>query len=104
MIVKQALLVVSCGTTASTGRTDIALVEKALASETPGRDFFRAFTNPGVRQAMKEQGEQIPSLPEAFGELERQGYRDVLLQPTHILYGTEYRKDDGHRQAVYRPV
>ena len=92
MIVKQALLVVSCGTTASTGRTDIALVEKALASETPGRDFFRAFTNPGVRQAMKEQGEQIPSLPEAFGELERQGYRDVLMQPTHILYGAEYEK------------
>lgn len=41
---------------------------------------------------MKEQGEQIPSLPEAFGELERQGYRDVLMQPTHILYGTEYEK------------
>ena len=92
MIMKQALLVVSCGTAALSGRTDIALVEKALSSETPGRDFFRAFTNPAVRQVMKEQGEQIPSLPEAFAELERRGYRDIFLQPTHLLYGTEYEK------------
>lgn len=92
IVVKQALLVVSCGTAVPIGRTDIALIEKALASETPGRDFFRAFTNPSVRQAMKDLGEQIPSLPEAFGELEKRGYRDVLLQPTHILYGYEYDK------------
>ena len=80
------------------------LVEKALASETPRAGFFQGFYKSWSPPGNEGTGEQIPSLPEAFGELERQGYRDVLLQPTHILYGTEYEKMMGHRQAVYRPV
>ena len=67
---KQALLVVSCGTSALTGRTDIALVEKALASEAPGRDFFRAFTSPEIREELARQGEWVPSAAEALDELE----------------------------------
>ena len=87
---KQALLVVSCGTSALTGRTDIALVEKALASEAPGRDFFRAFTSPEIREELARQGEWVPSAAEALDELEHRGYRDLLIQPAQLFCGSEY--------------
>lgn len=89
---KQALLVVSCGTAALTGRTDIALIEKALAGEAPGRDFFRAFADPEAREEMARQGEWVPSTAEALCELEKRGYRDLLIQPAQLFYGPAYQE------------
>ena len=49
---KQALLVVSFGSSVAHARREIAAVEQAPRSETPGRDFFRAYTSPTIRRIL----------------------------------------------------
>ena len=86
---EKALLCVSVGTTAQT--TDgITAVENALRPAAPDCSFARAYTNGGIRQILAARGQPVDSLPEALTCLKRQGCRQVLVQPTHFLYGTEY--------------
>lgn len=86
---EKALLCVSVGTTAQT--TDgITAVENALLQAAPDCSFARAYTNGGIRQILAARGQPVDSLPEALTCLKQQGCRQVLVQPTHFLYGTEY--------------
>ncbi len=87
---KQALAVVSFGTSVPEARGAVAAVEDTLRACMPDRDFFRAFTSPTIRRIWRDRGEVIPGLPELLADLETQGYEDVLVQPTHLLYGIEY--------------
>lgn len=89
---KQALLAVSFGTSVPRARQDIAAVEQALAAGAPGRDFYRAYTSPTIRRMLAGRGETVPGLPEALEALAAAGYEEVLVQPTHLLYGIEYDK------------
>lgn len=89
---KQALLVVSFGTSVAQTRACITAVEDILWEQTPERDFFRAFTSPTIRRKLAERGEDILSLKEALEQIEALGYQDVIVQPTHMLYGIEYDK------------
>lgn len=88
----RALLVISFGTTRQgTREKTIRRIEKALAGEFPDRTFYRAFTSPHVRARIAARsGEQIPSVPEALTKIREDGGRDLLIQPTHLLRGTEY--------------
>lgn len=87
---KQALLVVSFGSSVALARREIAAVEQALQSEEPGRDFFQAYTSPTIRRILQREGEQVPGLGEALDNLRVQGYEDVAVAVTHLLYGYEY--------------
>lgn len=89
---KQALLVISFGTAVPQTRVNIEAVEQALKTELPQRDFFRAFTSPTIRRILARRGEIVPSLEEALEQLKALGYEDVIVQPTHVLYGFEYDK------------
>ena len=89
---KQALLAVSFGTSVPRARQDIAAVEQALAAGAPGRDFYRAYTSPTIRRMLDGRGETVPGLPEALEALAAAGYEELLVQPTHLLYGIEYDK------------
>lgn len=94
---KQAILVVSFGTSVVDARSAIVAVEEALHKAEPDRTFFRAFTSPTIRRILAERGELVPSLEEALNSLQELGYTDVVVQPTHLLYGYEY---DAIRAAV----
>lgn len=94
---KQALLAVSYGTAVPQARTSIEAVERALREELPARDFFRAFTGTAIRQRLDRLGERVPSPEEMLAQLREMGYTDVLVQPTHLLYGSEY---DALRETV----
>lgn len=89
---KQALVCVSFGTTVANGRKDLLAVEQALRAAAPERQFVCAWTSRIIRKRMAAQGELVNSLPEALEQLARDGYTDVVVQPTHLLYGYEYDK------------
>lgn len=89
---KQAVVCVSFGTSVPAGREHITAVEKVLRRAAEGRRFLSAFTSGVIRRILKERGETVYSVAEALEELWRQGVTEVLVQPTHILWGYEYGK------------
>ena len=87
---KTALLCVSFGTSVPAARKNITAVEDALRQELPGADFFRAFTSKTIRGILNETGESVWSTEEALEHLTDGSYDQVVIQPTHFLYGLEY--------------
>lgn len=87
---KQALLLVSFGTAVPGAGDGITAVEQALTAAAPERQVFRAYTSPAVRQLLAGQGRPVPDPAEALELLAARGYRDVAVQPTHIIPGSEY--------------
>lgn len=89
---ERALVCVSFGTAQAQGRTDLEGVENALRAAAPDRLFVRAYASPAVRARLRQQGTEVPGLPEVLGQLAARGVADVAVQPTHLLYGGEYEK------------
>ena len=89
---KKALLAASFGTVhAETRRLNIEAVEKDLASAFPDRGFYRAFTSGFIRKKLREtEGLCVDSLPEALERMLSDGVTDALVQPTHLLRGSEF--------------
>lgn len=96
---EKALLCVSVGTTAPAA-DGITAVETALRQAAPDCWFARAYTNGGIRRVLAARGQPVDSLPEALERLKRQDCRQVLVQPTHFLYGTEYETLRAQVQAA----
>ncbi len=96
---EKALLCVSVGTTAPAA-DGITAVETSLRQAAPDCWFARAYTNGGIRRVLAARGQPVDSLPEALERLKRQGSRQVLVQPTHFLYGTEYETLRAQVQAA----
>ena len=89
---KNALVITSFGTSVPEARSGIAAVEEVLAAALPGCLWVRAFTSPTIRRILKSGGEEVPSLTEALEQLSAANVRQVIVQPTHLLYGYEYDK------------
>lgn len=89
---KKALLAVSFGTSVPRARQSIQQVERALAAAAPGRAFARAYTSPTIRRILAGRGETVDGLEQALEKLAAAGVEDVVVQPTHLLYGIEYDK------------
>ena len=90
----KALLAVSFGTSyEDTLEKNIAAIERDLAAAFPERTLRRAFTSGMIlRRWKKERGVDMDNVPAALERLEREGYTDVLVQPTHVMNGEEYHK------------
>lgn len=89
---KRALVCVSFGTTVENGRVDLTAVERALQEAAPAYHFTCALTSRIIRKRLAARGEHADSLPEALEKLLAEGYTEVVVQPTHLLYGYEYDK------------
>lgn len=87
---KEALVIVSFGTSVAEAQKDIDGVEAALAAAMPDADFFTALTSPTIRRKLKSRGEAAYSLEEILETLSPADYNRVTVQPTHLLYGIEY--------------
>lgn len=87
---KTALLCVSFGTSVPAARKSITAVENALHQEMPQADFFRAYTSKTIRRRLAGQGEMVWSMEEALEQLTDGSYDQIVIQPTHFLYGLEY--------------
>lgn len=90
----QTLLCVSFGTSVESARRSIRAVEQTLHETAPELPFLCAYTSPTIRRILQGRGETVCSLGEA---LDRLAGQEVIVQPTHLLYGKEY---DQIRQEV----
>ncbi len=89
---KQALVITSFGTSVPEARGSIEAVETVLREAAAGYTAVRAFTSSIIRRILASRGENVPSLTETLGQLWNDGVRNVVVQPTHLLYGYEYDK------------
>ena len=91
---KKAILAVSFGTTfPDTLEKTIAAIERDLAAAFPDRGLFRAFTSGMVLRRLRQRdGLAIDDVTQALERLLREGYGDVVIQPTHVINGEEFDK------------
>lgn len=89
---EKAIVITSFGTSVPEARASITAVEEALERAAPGYFCVRAFTSPTIRRILAGRGEAVPGLTEALEQLCAAGVRQVVVQPTHLLYGYEYDK------------
>ena len=112
---KRAIIVVSFGTTyIESLDTCIVPIEAAVAGAFDACAVHRAFTSVFVRGRLAESGIIVDGLPDVLERLCSEGYREVIIAPTHIIAGEEYRKKivsvaDAYRSrfdrlAVGRPL
>lgn len=89
---KRALLVISFGTSyPETRAKTIDAIEAEMREAFPEYDFFRAFTSPTIMRIMRErEGIWVDDVEQAFERLLAQGYKEVLVQMTHVIRGFEY--------------
>lgn len=89
---KRTLIVASFGTSyPETAEKNIVTVEKCLADSFPEHDFFRAYTSGMIRRKLlKRDNLDIDSVESVLEKIKAAGYTDLLLQPTHIIPGTEF--------------
>lgn len=93
-MMKKAILVVSFGTTYQDGlRLNIESVENKIRAMFPEYEVRRAFTSRIViKRLAARDGIQIDTETEAIQKLEREGYKEVYIQPLHVVGGEEYDK------------
>lgn len=91
---KKGILVVSFGTTyADTCARTIAACEKAIAEEFTEYQVRRAYTSNMIRRILRERdGLEIDSLEEALERMLQDGFKQIVIQPLHIIPGEEYHE------------
>lgn len=93
-MMKKAILVVSFGTTYQDGlKLNIESVENKIRNTFPDYEVRRAFTSRIViKRLSARDGIQIDTEIEALKRLEDEGYKEVYIQPLHVVGGEEYDK------------
>lgn len=90
---KRAIVVVSFGTTYERAiDTCILPIEQAVAASFPSYDVYRAFTSQFVRQRLCARGIAVETMVQVLSRLSEEGYDEVIVQPTHMIDGAEYRE------------
>jgi sirohydrochlorin cobaltochelatase len=94
LMIKKAILVVSFGTTYQDGlRLNIESVEQKIKVNFPEYEVRRAFTSRIViKRLAARDGIHIDTEKEALQRLEEEGYKEVYIQPLHVVGGEEYDK------------
>ncbi len=89
---RQAILVVSFGTSyAETRAKTIDAVEAEISAAYPGYAIRRAFTSKMIIKVLRQRDNMIVDTPEeALKKLYEEGYSTVVVQPLHIINGSEY--------------
>ena len=89
---KPALVMAGFGVAEETARQNsLEALASAMSEAHPDHDFFQAYTSAFLRKRLQKKGIFIPSPEECLEELAQKGYERVLVQPTHLTSGEEYR-------------
>lgn len=88
----KAILVVSFGTSyPETRKATIEAVENRIRTAFPDYTTCRAFTsNTIIKKVRQEEGLSIDTPGQALEKLKAEGYREIVVQPLHIIAGQEY--------------
>lgn len=91
---KKAIMVVSFGTThLETLKLNIETVENRIRESFPEYEVRRAFTSRTViKRLAKSEGILIDNEIQALQGLQEEGYKEVYIQPLHVVPGAEYDK------------
>ena len=91
---KKAILVVSFGTTyKETRQKTIEACENKIIEELSGYDFYRAYTSEKVIKKIQElENIYVDNIIEALDKLYKNSYKEVIIQPLHIICGQEFNK------------
>ena len=89
---KPVILVVSFGTSYNDSReATIGAIEAAIQAANPSSEVRRAFTSQIIIDKLKDRdGIEIDNVDEAFARLVKDGVKDLVVQPTHVMSGFEY--------------
>lgn len=89
---KPVILAVSFGTSYNDSREKtIGAIEEALKKAYPNYEVRRAFTAQIVIDKLKSRDNlAIDNVKEAMDRLVKDGVKEVIIQPTHIMSGYEY--------------
>ncbi len=89
---KPVILVVSFGTSYNDSRdVTIGAIENSIKDANPDKEVRRAFTSQIIIDKLKERdGLEIDNVEEAFARLEKDGVKELIVQPTHVMNGFEY--------------
>lgn len=88
---KRAILLVSFGTShPDTLAKTISAIETTVGEAFRERTLRRAFTSPTIMKKLAKAGTPVDDIPTALRKLAKEGYDDIVLQPTHILNGEDY--------------
>ncbi len=91
---KQGILVVSFGTTyGNTLKACIESVENKIAAAFQTYEIRRDFTSGMVIKKLRERDKIfIDNTTEALEKMKKAGFKEVIVQPLHIIPGIEYEK------------
>lgn len=91
---KKAILVVSFGAVCCEARmSSLDKIENEIIEAFPGYLVYRAYTSGIIiKKIQKNEGIYIDTLNEAFEKMKSDGITDVIVQPTHMIDGIEYKK------------
>ena len=91
---KEGILAVSFGTShQETREKNIGAIERELAAAFPPFAVRRAFTSGMILNILrKRDGIQIDNVPQALERMLEEGFRRLVIQPTHVINGEEYDK------------
>ena len=89
---KNALIVVSFGTSVLEAEEAILNVENTLKESLSDYMFLRAYTSRIICKKLTAEGRPVLSPEDAFEKLVSEGVSQVIVQPTHITLGEEYDK------------
>ncbi len=89
---ENELLVVSFGTSFNDSRAnDIGGIEKALTKAYPDWSIRRAFTSQIIINHINARdNEKIDNMEQAMERAISNGVKNLVVQPTHLMHGTEY--------------
>lgn len=89
---ERAILVISFGTSYNDNRErTIGTIERDIAEAFPDFEVRRAFTSKMIIAKLKKRdNEHVDYIDEALIRLSDEGFRKVVVQPTHIMNGIEY--------------
>ena len=89
---KPVILTVSFGTSYNDSReATIGAIEKAIQDANPDKEVRRAFTSQIIIDKLKDRDKiEIDNVEEAFARLEKDGVKELIVQPTHVMNGYEY--------------
>lgn len=91
MPVKKAIVVVSYGSlNAAALDASLGATEETFRRTFPEYAVVRAFTGKRILKALAERGTPADSVESALDRLADAGFREVALQPTHIIAGSEF--------------
>lgn len=99
---KPVLLVVSFGTSHEEAcRKNIGAIEDALRKAFPNYEIRRAFTSKMIVNKLRSEGVYVDTVREALDRLVNEGVREAVIQPTHVMPGTEYEMMRDEAAAFY---